>query len=104
MRKIVLIASFAAALSACTWVHLDPAAQNVKVIAAGAAPACEKKGEVNVSVKNSVGLYNRKALKVRDELETLARNEAPTLKADTIQPLQEPFDGTQRFAAYRCGK
>ncbi len=105
MRKIVLIASFAATLSACTWVHLDPAAENVRVVPAGAAPAaCAKKGEINVSVKNSVGVYNRKPLKVRDELETLARNEAPSLQADTVQSLGDPFDGTQHFAAYTCGK
>lgn len=104
MRKL-LIAIALVSLSACTWVHLDPAAANVRVVPAGAAPAaCTKKGEINVSVKNSVGVYNRKALKVRDELETLARNEAPSLRADTIQPLAEPFDGTQRFAGYQCGR
>jgi len=41
---------------------------------------------------------------VREELETLARNEAPGLGADTLQPLEEPRDGEQRFAAYRCGR
>jgi hypothetical protein len=39
---------------------------------------------------------------VRDELETLARNEAPGLGADTVQPKAEPDDGEQRFLAFRC--
>ena len=37
-----------------------------------------------------------------DELETLARNEAPGLAADTIQPKAAPADGAQRFLAFRC--
>lgn len=90
-------------LAACTWVPLQPEAKSVRVIAAGAEPAgCVRQGEVEVSVKHSVAFYERNQVKVRDELETLARNEAPGAGANTIQPLGEPFSGTQRFAAWRC--
>ena len=90
-------------LSACTWVQMAPEAGGVRVLAPGAAPVdCEKRGEVTVSVKDSVAFYERNALRVRDELETLARNEAPGLQANTVQPLGDPSDGSQRFAAYRC--
>jgi hypothetical protein len=104
MRKTFAMLSLSPVLlAACTWVALAPEARPVKVAAAGAAPAgCEKKGEVAVSVKDKVAFYQRNGLKVRDELETLARNEAPGLQADTIQPLGEPANGEQRFAAYRC--
>jgi hypothetical protein len=89
--------------SGCTWVHLAPGAKAVRVIAAGSPPAgCERLGEVAVSVKDSVAFYERNDLRVRDELETLARNEAPGLGADTIQPMTPPVGGEQRFAAYRC--
>jgi hypothetical protein len=92
------------ALSACTWVPLAPEAQAIRVVPAGTTPAnCEKRGEVVVSVKHKVGFVQRNALKVRDELETQARNEAPSLQANTIQPLGEPANGEQRFAAFRCG-
>ncbi|HEY5971150.1 MAG TPA: DUF4156 domain-containing protein [Pseudoxanthomonas sp.] len=105
--RLPLIAAVATvfALSGCTWVHMAPGASNVRVIAAGAAPAdCEKRGEVAVSVKDSVAFYERNALRVRDELETLARNEAPGIQANTVQPLGDPANGEQRFAAYRCGR
>jgi hypothetical protein len=59
---------------------------------------------VSVSVKDSVAFYERNTLRVRDELETLARNEAPGLQADTLQPLGDPANGEQRFAAFRCGR
>ena len=103
MRPAVLAAASAVLLSACTWVHLAPAAKNVRVIPAGATPAgCEKRGEVSVSVKDSVAFYERNTLRVRDELETLARNEAPGLNGDSVQPLDGPEDGRQRYTVWRC--
>ena len=90
-------------LSACTWVPMAPEAGKVQVIPAGPAPAgCEKRGEVSVSVKHNVAFYERNALRVRDELETLARNQAAGIPANTVQPLGDPADGAQRFAAYQC--
>lgn len=106
MRQL-LITAFAIAVIAggCTWVHMAPGASAVRVIGAGGPPAgCVKRGEVAVSVKDRIGPYERNDLRVREELETLARNEAPGLQADTIQPLAEPADGEQRYTAYRCGR
>lgn len=76
----------------------------MRVLPPGQAPAsCEKRGEVMVSVKSSVGFYQRNPLRVREELETLARNEAPSVGANAVQAMGEPADGDQRFAAYHCG-
>ena len=94
-------ATFLATLSACTWVHMAPGASAVQVVA-GAPAGCEQRGEVEVSVKDSIAFYDRNPLRVREELETLARNEAPGLGADTVQALDDPADGTQRYAAWRC--
>ena len=99
----VLAAMVATGLSACTWVHMAPGASAVRVVSA--APAnCQNRGEVEVSVKDRLGPYERNQLRVREELETLARNEAPGLGADTVQPLDAPNDGVQRYAAWRCGR
>lgn len=88
----------------CTWVHMAPGASSVRVIDGSGPPAgCEKRGEVEVTVKDSVAFYERNQLRVREELETLARNEAQGLQADTVQPMGEPLNGSQRFAAWRCG-
>ena len=102
MRSILLLGCLLS-LSACTFVHMAPGAREVRVLASAPA-SCEKRGEVSVSVKDSVAFYERNNLRVRDELETLARNEAPGLQADTLQPLGDPANGEQRFAAYRCGR
>lgn len=103
MRHLLMSAVVVAALSGCTWVKMAPGGAAVKVAAAGQdLSSCEKRGEVSVSVRDRLGPYERNDIKVRDELETLARNEAPGLNADTVQPKGEPDDGEQRFLAYRC--
>ena len=104
MRKPLLIVplSLALAASGCTWVHMAPGASAVRV-AASPPPGCEQRGEVEVAVKHRVAFIDRNDLRVREELETLARNEAPGLGADTIHPLSEPARGSQRWAAWRCG-
>ena len=97
--SVVLLLS----LSACTFVKMAPGAAQVQVVAMDKSmAACEKAGEIEVSVKDRLGPYSRDEMSVRDELETLARNEAPALQADVIQPKGEPADGEQRFVAYRC--
>ena len=100
---LLLVVTLAAGLSACTFVQIQPGGQSIRVVAPGQTLTCEKRGEIGVSVKDRLGPLERNDLKVRDELEVLARNEAPGLGADTVQPLAEPMDGEQRWAAFRCG-
>jgi hypothetical protein len=97
------IATLGLIAGACTWVEPDAGGRAVRVAYGGDLSSCQRKGEVTVSVKADIAGIDRKALKVRDELESLARNEAATLGADTVQALEEPHDGEQRFAAYSCG-
>ena len=105
MRKLSITLSVTVTLLAggCTFVHMAPGASAVKVVT-GPPAGCERRGEVEVSVKDSLGPYERNPLRVREELETLARNEAPGLNAETVQALAEPADGKQRFAAWHCGR
>ena len=100
---LLLVATLATGLSACTFVQIQPGGQTIRVVAPGQTLTCEKRGEIGVSVKDRLGPLERNDLKVRDELEVLARNEAPGLGADTVQAISEPMDGEQRWAAFRCG-
>lgn len=101
MRTLFLL-SIAFAFSACTWVEPDAQGKQIRVAYGKDLGACAHKGTITVSVKNKVGFYERNDLKVRDELESLARNEAADLGADTVQALGEPENGEQRFGAYAC--
>jgi hypothetical protein len=103
-RFAMVAAMLVAASTGCSFVEMGPGADAVRVVAPGQLPAgCVKRGEVEVSVKDRLGPYSRDELRVKDELEVLARNEAPGLDADTIQAKAPPADGEQRFLAFRCG-
>ena len=84
---------------------MQTGAAAVRVVPAGAMPSdCTKLGEIEVEVTDRVAFYERNPLRVREELETLARNEAVGLGADTVQPLADPREGSQRFAGLRCAR
>lgn len=102
MRIPVLLMT-SALLAACTWVQMTPGGAAIRVARASEdLSACRRSGEVAVSVKDRLGPIQRNRLKVIDELEILARNEAVGLGADTIQAKSAPEDGEQRFLAYVC--
>lgn len=91
-------------LAACTWVTMTPAGEAVRVARADEdLGGCTRRGEIAVSVKDRLGPIERNHIKVIDELEMLARNEAVGLDANIIQPKAPPEDGEQRFIAYVCG-
>jgi len=89
--------------AACTWVKPTISAENVRVAYDGNVGGCKPAGDISVSVADKVAFYHRPDLKVRDELETLARTQAAAIPADTIKPTGEPVDGSQSFEAYVCG-
>jgi hypothetical protein len=91
-------------LAACSWgIKLDDAGKAIRVAWKDDVSACRPLGEITVSVLDNVGPVDRSRLKVSDELEVMARNEAATLRADTIKPVSEVRNGEQRWAAYACG-
>lgn len=100
---LICLLALACATTACTFVQMAPGADRVRVVET-APQGCERRGEIEVSVTDSVAIYERNRLKVKDELEILARNEAPGIGADTVQPAAPPADGAQRFVAWRCGR
>ena len=94
-----------ALLSACTYgIVLDAGGQGVRTDWSGQrVGGCRDIGKVTVSVMSRVGPIDRNDIKVRDELEIMARNQAAQMHADTITPLGEPRDGEQAWEAYSCG-
>jgi hypothetical protein len=108
MTSILRWAPFAGVvlLSACTYgIVLDAGGQHVRVAWNGnlGIRACRDVGKVTVSVLSRIGPVDRNDIKVRDELEIMARNQAAQMHADTIVPLGEPHEGEQSWEAYQCG-
>ncbi len=101
--RVAFFAVVAIALSSCSWVRLNEGAGGVRVLDSGASVSgCQYKGEISTSVTNRLAGLERNSIKVADELETLARNEAAQLGANTLRPESEPVAGEQRFTAYVC--
>ena len=91
-------------LAACSWgIRLDSGGEKVRTAWTGEVGSCRDMGKITVSVLDHVGPVGRRDLKVRDELEIMARNQAADLGADTIKPLGDPHDGEQSWAAFHCG-
>lgn len=106
MRKRLLLTLVAlpVLLAGCSWgIKLDAGGRNVRTAWLSDVSSCKNMGKITVSVMDRVGPIDRNDIKVRDELEVMARNEAATMKADTVKPLGEPKDGAQSWGAYQCG-
>lgn len=100
--RVICILFSSTLFVACSWVDPTVAGKAVRVAYDGRVAGCRDAGIVAVSVADKIAFYHRSEYKIADELETMARNEAATLPADTIVPRTSPVDGTQRFQAYVC--
>jgi hypothetical protein len=89
-------------VSACTWVPLTDEGSHVQVRTSDQVQGCERKSRVTTVVKYKIGAISRSEEKVREELRTLARNEAARLDGNAVVAETEPTDGRQVFVVYRC--
>ena len=103
MSKLPIVLVAALATSACTWVRLEQSGAGVRVVASDQSLAhCTFRGDITTTVTNRVAGLERNSIKVADELETLARNEAAALGANTLQAKGPPAGGEQSFTAWAC--
>ena len=86
----------------CTWVQPTPPSDSVRIVASEKANGCQKLGRIDASVKASVGVIQRSAAKVANELDVLARNVAAEMGVDTIVGEGGVNNGERAVSAYRC--
>ncbi|MFP3874439.1 MAG: DUF4156 domain-containing protein [Thiohalophilus sp.] len=101
MKKLFVVMALVA-LQGCSWVKLDPAAEQVKVVESQHVEGCKRLGKTTVSVKSTVAGVARKEETMQEELEVLARNHAVDLKGDTIVATSGIEDGKRVYDVYRC--
>lgn len=105
MKFLPLIVCATLPLTACSWgIKLDASGEKVRTAWNGDVAGCKDMGRITVSVLDHLGPVDRNGLKVSDELEVMARNEAAGMGADTVEPIGEPSDGQQSWNAYHCGR
>jgi len=102
-KRIVLVTSAAALLcGACAWVSLEPAAESVRVRSQGDVTGCERLGKTHTRTMDRIGFIPRRASRVHQELERLARNEAVNMGGNAVAPLGDALSGEQDYGIYRC--
>lgn len=91
-------------LSACSWVQPLPGAYKVALMELSDVKGCERLGTTTTSALDKVGLYERDAAAITEDLVLLAKNEAVNMRGDTIVALSGLQNGRMEFAIYRCLK
>ncbi len=102
VTSVVMICAVTVSTLGCTWVPLTAEGRNVRILQTIAAADCEKISTVNAKTAERVGVFARSDRKVREELESLARNDAADVGGDVIVPIGTMTNGRQSFAIYRC--
>lgn len=103
-RSIPVLAVVAVALTAagCTYVKLDPAAEDIENLSKERVQKCERLGQTRVSVAQNVGFIARGDRAIRNDLEILARNSAAEMGGDTITPESEIQNGKRSYGVFNC--
>jgi hypothetical protein len=103
-RNVILAVAMTAVLGGCSFVTVDPGAEDVLVLEANRTKDCERLGQTRVSVATKIGFIKRGKPAISDNLETLARNSAAEMGGDTITAETEVSDGKQTFGIFECVK
>ncbi len=103
-KKLITVTTVALAvsLSACTWVKLSDAGKNVDVRRSTGVGNCKSLGTLSVSGIDKITGISRNKNKVETELLSQARNDAASMGANVIVPLEQPVEGNQQFKMYHC--
>lgn len=101
-RNVILAAAMTVVLGGCSFVSVDPGAEDVLVLEADRTKDCERLGQTRVSVATKIGFIKRGKPAIRDNLETLARNSAAEMGGDTITPETDVSDGKRTFGIFDC--
>lgn len=97
---IILAGAF---LTGCTWVQLEPSAQEVMVLPQERTEHCRQIGTVKTQTTTRYWLIARQESSIAEELDRLARNEATDLPGgDTVSPISSIVDGSRKYAVYDC--
>jgi len=100
--NIILIIIASISLTACTWVQPSSNAMQVRVLYHAQVEHCKNIGRTTVSVLDSIAFIPRSATQVSEELETLARNSAAEIDADSVVAISKVIDGEQVYNIYQC--
>jgi len=89
-------------VAGCTFVSLDPEAEDVQVQSAERVTQCDRVGQTRVTTAHRVGFIPRGAPAIESDLDRLARNSALDLGGDTVVRKTEIEDGKATYDVFDC--
>ncbi|MAR91395.1 MAG: DUF4156 domain-containing protein [Pseudomonadota bacterium] len=101
IKRSFLIAAVAV-LGACSWVALNPEAEDVLVLKPYQAKECEQLRRTTSQVLDKVWFVDRSPETMGEELTTLARNTAAEVGGNAIVAESEITEGKQTFIILDC--
>ena len=100
--KVVIASLFITSMTACTWIDVTEQGSKVRVLAKEEVTSCKKVGTTTVKTAPSLAGLERHEYKIREELDTLAKNSAAEIGGDTVVAVGDAVDGRQVYGVYRC--
>lgn len=98
----IILGAFAATFAACSFVSLNPQAENTTVLPKGSSYAnCKFLGNTNVSIWSKATTFQSQE-KAESQLDTLARNEAASMGGNSVTPTSEIVNGQRSYGVYNC--
>jgi hypothetical protein len=102
MKNKLILLCVSLILNGCAWVELTSQGEQVRIISAADAAACDKLGQTTATVADSIGVVKRRNDIIAANLEKLARNTAADMKGNAIVAVSPIENGKQSFDVYRC--
>lgn len=102
MQKLAILTTILGLLSACTWVQLTSAGEQVEIRAINQVPGCERLGRASSTTMDRLILVDRSTESQQEELFTLARNEAANMGGNVIVATTNISNGRQQFDVFSC--
>ncbi|HEY3646079.1 MAG TPA: hypothetical protein VGM16_12140, partial [Gammaproteobacteria bacterium] len=102
--KRLIIPLLLGTIAGCTWVTQTPEAlnANIQVLDKAGAAHCQQLGANEITVNDKLGTLQRMPEDVEHDLRTMAINQAATVGADAVAPLNDLKGGTQTWGLLRC--
>ncbi len=104
MTFVWIVASFVALVGlGCNWVPLTAAGEQVQFANQKAVEGCKQVGKTRARTRAKIWFADRDEAAIREELRSLARNDAAVMGGTTVSPTGPVEDGEQNFGIYVCG-
>lgn len=104
-RRTTVVATLLCApllVAGCSFVNLDPEAEEVEVLSAERVSDCDRVGQTRVTTAHRIGFIPRGAPAIERDLDRLARNSALDLGGDTVVRKTEIEDGKATYDVFDC--